>query len=157
LRERPAEFEALLNHFLTAIATEMQRPRPALAEATLQALKAYSWPGNIRELRNVVESAALRATGALIEPSDLPPELLLPRSPQAARRTTLPQQQSDANRELSPQQQADRERILTALSECHGNQTRAAEYLGMPRRTLVAKLSAYGIPRPRKLDFPTGP
>jgi DNA-binding NtrC family response regulator len=155
LRERPAEFDALLNHFLSAVAKEVRRPRPVVAEATLQALKAYSWPGNIRELRNVIESAALRATGDRIEPSDLPRELFLQRTAEPNRRIPVPRDAGGSERGLNPRQRADRERILSALRACHGNQTRAAEYLGMPRRTLVAKLSAYRIPRPRKLDSPT--
>jgi DNA-binding NtrC family response regulator len=157
LRERPTELDALINHFLSAVAREMRRPRPALAEATLLALRAYPWPGNIRELRNVVESAALRATGERIEPGDLPRELLQERPAQPSLRIAAQPRAADSQRTLSSRQQADRERILSALSACHGNQTRAAEYLGMPRRTLVAKLSAYGIPRPRKLESPTGP
>jgi len=155
LRERPAELDALLEHFLSAAAREMRRPRPAVAEATLRALKAYPWPGNIRELRNVVESAAVRAVGDRIEPGDLPRELLLQRPAESGPRVSLRPRATDTRGELSPRQAADRERILSALSACHGNQTRAAEQLGMPRRTLVAKLAAYRIPRPRKLDFPT--
>jgi len=156
LRERPAELDALLNHFLSAMTKELRRPRLALAEAARRALNAYEWPGNIRELRNVIESAALRATGECIEPDDLPRELLVHRPLDPSQRPSLRPHTGESQRELNARQQADRERILSALNACHGNQTRAAEYLGMPRRTLVAKLSAYGIPRPRKLDSPTG-
>jgi len=156
LRERPAELDALLDHFLSATTKELRRPRLALAEAARRALNTYEWPGNIRELRNVIESAALRATGECIEPDDLPRELLLNRPVDPSQRPSLRPHTGEPQRALNARQQADRERILSALNACHGNQTRAAEYLGMPRRTLVAKLSAYRIPRPRKLDFPTG-
>ncbi|MBV9945238.1 MAG: sigma-54-dependent Fis family transcriptional regulator, partial [Myxococcales bacterium] len=150
LRRRPAELEPLARHFIEAFCREMRRPGLALAPATLERLRGYAWPGNIRELRHVVECAVLRAEGESIEPSDLPPELgQETATPPPESAWTRAQSVFPSAAPLSESQHAERERILRALAECHGNQTRAAERLMMPRRTLVAKLSAYGIPRPR--------
>jgi two-component system, NtrC family, response regulator AtoC len=62
----------------------------------------------------------------------------------------VPSSDDSGSVELNPRQRAERDRIIQALKACNGNQTRAADYLGMPRRTLVTKLAAYDIPRPRK-------
>jgi DNA-binding NtrC family response regulator len=163
LRERVLEIEPLAQAFLSAIAKELERPGLQLSAAALEQLQRYRWPGNVRELRNAIECAALLANDSLIEIAHLPPSIRESVSPVAIKTPniglaagaaladpaeTLPPGLSDARRRL------EYERIVQALEACNGNQTRAAEHLSMPRRTLVAKLSAYGIPRPRKLSSP---
>jgi|GEM_PF-1426290 len=158
LRSRTSEVLPLVDEVARAVAADIQRPQPRFSSEAKKCLVQYRWPGNVRELRNVVECAILRAEGNVVDVADLPEELRnsvqLPLSPATA--PSLPALGvSPAARDLSlsPQQAEERERILRGLTACNGNQTRAAEYLGMPRRTLVAKLAAYAIPRPRK---PTG-
>ena len=163
LRERVLEIEPLAQAFLAAIAKELERPGLQLSAAALEQLQRYRWPGNVRELRNAIECAALLANDSLIEIAHLPPSIRESVRPAAIKPPTsgvatgaslpdpgetLPPGLSDARRRL------EYERIVQALEACNGNQTRAAEHLSMPRRTLVAKLSAYGIPRPRKLSSP---
>jgi len=163
LRERVLEIEPLAQAFLTAIAKELERPGLQLSAAALEHLQRYRWPGNVRELRNAIECAALLANDSLIEIAHLPPSIRESAHPTPIKTPTfgltvgaslpepaetLPPALSDARRRL------EYERIVQALEACNGNQTRAAEHLCMPRRTLVAKLSAYGIPRPRKLSSP---
>jgi len=149
LRARPAELEPLIAMFAAGISREADRPVPHFSAAALAKLQRYSWPGNIRELRNVIECAVLLAGGSDVEVSHLPPAL--------CDGEALPPLESQALSEegggpagLDSRQRAERERIMQALHLCNGNQSRAAERLKMPRRTLVAKLAAYDVPRPRK-------
>jgi DNA-binding NtrC family response regulator len=158
LRERVTELEPLVRTFVVSISSELERVAPRVSEGAMQMLKVHAWPGNIRELRNAVECAVLRCDGSSIEPKDLPAEIAhrtvssssLPAAGPSMPTARPVQTDSEAPAGLNPQQRAERERIVQALAACNGNQTRAAEYLGMPRRTLVAKLAALQVPRPRK-------
>jgi two-component system, NtrC family, response regulator AtoC len=127
LRERTDEIAPLARHFLK---------RGSLAPAALQKLAGHRWPGNVRELKNVIERAQMLAGGGPVEAMHIVLD-----APQPAAASAGPLQA-----ELSA---IERDRIVQALEQCAGNQTRAAELLGMPRRTLVAKLAQLGVPRPR--------
>jgi DNA-binding NtrC family response regulator len=164
LRERVGEIAKLARAFADAAALELDRPPPPLAPDALAMLEAYSWPGNIRELRNMMERAVLLCGGGRIDVQHLPTQKM---------RATVPPRRSashalpvaddvpaiDAHpiatdrplREVVKEQVAavEKQRILDALQRAAGNQTVAAQLLGMPRRTLVKRLRAYGIPRPR--------
>jgi transcriptional regulator of acetoin/glycerol metabolism len=131
LRERLDEIEPLARAFL--------KNGPALTREALAVLHGYGWPGNVRELRNALERAALLAGRGPVRPEHLPPPI---GRGEAAGDEALGLK--DAVRE------AERERIMAALAATGGNQTRAAELLGVSRRTLVARLAEYDIPRPRK-------
>jgi DNA-binding NtrC family response regulator/pSer/pThr/pTyr-binding forkhead associated (FHA) protein len=139
LRERTSEIEPLAQLFLDRAARELGLVRPpSLAFATIELMRAYSWPGNIRELRNAIDRAVL-LSGDVIEPIHLPFEKISASWPDRSKR--LP---------LSPEEEAHRARIIAALEQCAGNQTRAAEVLGVARQTLSKWLTRYGFPRPRK-------
>jgi two-component system response regulator AtoC len=155
LRERADDIEPLARHFVAAFSRQLGRQLVTIQPSALRRLRAHPWPGNVRELRNVMEWAVLHAAEDAIDERHLPPTLerrpladtadrRAPRFDRPTHDTTPPERWTDAK-------QAERHRILGALASCNGNQTRAAEWLNMPRRTLVAKLSAYDIPRPRKL------
>ncbi|HTJ41953.1 MAG TPA: sigma 54-interacting transcriptional regulator [Kofleriaceae bacterium] len=131
LRERAIEIEPLARAFAAAAAAPLERPTPAFAPDALAALAAHDWPGNVRELRNAVERAVLLADGAITR-DDLFGKLTPKAAPPA------------------PAIDDERARIIAALEQCAGNQTRAAELLGMPRRTLVKRLGQYAIPRPKR-------
>ena len=150
LRERISEIEPLVRSLLLAAAREHQRPVPHVTDSSWSLLREYTWPGNIRELKNVVECAFLLAGGGHIEPAHLPLHgafggALGPSTP-TLRVPVIPSGVMKADR-----RGLEREQILAALAACNGNQTRAAQYLSMPRRTLVSKLQVHDIPRPRKL------
>jgi two-component system, NtrC family, response regulator AtoC len=147
LRERAAEVEIFARKFLTSACVELELPEKlTLSPEALELLRSYSWPGNVRELRNAIERAAVLCTGSTILPEHLPPSMLnrTPRPAGPAR---------DATSHLPGEiRNLERTRIVEALESCNGNQTRAAELLGISRRTLVSRLAEFGLPRPRKRD-----
>jgi DNA-binding NtrC family response regulator len=148
LRARSTEIAPLAERFLAAACQMLERPQALrLSRETLGHLERHSWPGNVRELRNVIERAAVLAERDVIEPADLPGHL----TGVARRRdpTTAPSIETDADRPPF-ERTSDRQRIIDALERCAGNQTRAAKLLGVSVRTLVNRLTEYGIPRPRK-------
>jgi len=169
LRERVDEIERLARALITESCQRMGRAEPELSPEVLEHLQQYPWPGNIRELRNVIERAVLLCSGDRLELSHLPAEKLS--SHFAARRSGhTPSPMPTPVPPLSPplpapplrgaallpaelREQlalAERQRIVDALSRCAGNQTEAAQALGISRRTLVKRLAAFNIPRPRK-------
>ena len=150
LRERPREIEALAASFLAAACRDLERVPPlAFSLAALDVLRQHTWPGNVRELRNAVERAAVMCTESTVLPEHLPPSLLAAlRAPQA--RAVAPLAVGAAPQSLQSEVHAlERTRILEALERCGGNQSEAARQLGMPRRTLVSRLSELGVRRGR--------
>ncbi|MCC6487893.1 MAG: sigma-54-dependent Fis family transcriptional regulator [Candidatus Hydrogenedentes bacterium] len=105
-----------------------------LAPATERALMAYDWPGNVRELRNALERASLMASGTLILPTDLPPQV------QEAKLMEQPGRVL-----VGDMQEIQRRAILEALEKTGGNKTRAAALLNISRRNLIYKLREYGV------------
>jgi len=175
LRQRVAEIMPLAAGFVEQFCREAGHPAVAITSEARSYFERYSWPGNIRELRNVVERAVLLSGGEPIAPEHLPVEKMraLDRptpplrragsssrlsAPAQPRPTPTPRPTPSGGRRRRQQRESgirgelrdlERERILEALEECAGNQSRAAELLGMSRRTLVNRLTAYGVPRPR--------
>jgi two-component system, NtrC family, response regulator AtoC len=146
LRERRDEIPALADLFLAASARQVGagHPAPRLAPEALAALVAYDWPGNIRELRNVIERAVLFAAGGPITLEHLPVEKMRRAGP-----TDAPPPSASARPPAMTMVELEKQAIIDALERCAGNQTRAAELLGMPRRTFCKRLAAYNIARPR--------
>jgi DNA-binding NtrC family response regulator len=152
LRERTREIARLAEVFLSRAAAQMNAPQLRLTPEAVQRLEHHAWPGNVRELRNVIERAAALCarTGEAIAPSHLPTHLGQPQGQAASARpharSTVPVPADapaaavrDAVRDL------ERERIVEALRKTGGNQTQAAEILGLPRRTLAYKMARLGI------------
>jgi DNA-binding NtrC family response regulator len=181
LRERPEEIESLARRFIRQASARMQRREvPQLSPEALERMLKYSWPGNIRELRNTIDRAVLLCGRDPIRVEHLPTEKMgatlpaVPRpmteedtgtvafdSPEATHRVPRlpavdvapppPAEGGVAEGGLAERIDAlERQQILEALDRCAGNQTRAAKMLGISRGKLVARLEAYGIPRPRK-------
>jgi two-component system response regulator AtoC len=142
LRERRAEIVPLAMTLL-AQATKTTSP-PPLTPAALAKLESYSWPGNIRELRNVVERAVVLSAGG---PIDAPHLFVDTITLSAAPPPPTPSSGRDLRSDVEGY---ERTRIEQALEQAGGNQTKAAEILGISRRTLVSRIEAYGMPRPRK-------
>ena len=155
LRARRDEILPLAEQFVASAAGPLGRAF-VLSEDAKTYLMAHDWPGNIRELRNACERAVLLATGAMIERQHLSIEEPK-RQPGRYRSPTTPPPGSMLSADMPSQVRAtvaelEKQRILEALEKCAGNQTRAAELLGISRRTLINRLDEYGIARPRKRE-----
>jgi two-component system, NtrC family, response regulator AtoC len=142
LRERPLDVEPLAKLFLERACTSFETQPRHFSAAALAVLAGYSWPGNVRELRSVVERAVLLGPGPELGPAELGlPASDVPGSLESASVTRID--------ELAQATDAERDRIVQALEACGGNQSRAAQMLGVPRRTLVRRIAQLGLPRPR--------
>jgi DNA-binding NtrC family response regulator len=153
LRSRVVEIPYLAETFARQICRDLGRPPPVLPPPIIELFETYAWPGNIRELKNIVERAVLLSVGPIIGREHLPMEKLAPSAaPPAGVRSSpgaglTPPPRVDTQKLAAP---TEKEKIVAALEACAGNQSRAAELLGMPRRTFVYKLDQYKIPRPKK-------
>lgn len=150
LSRRTEDIAPLAEHFLAGW-RQAGREVPSLSAAAAEALRQYPWPGNVRELRNVMEHAAAGARGGQIWPSDLPESVRRPVSSDAAAAGDLVRQyvsqfasaQKDMHRAaLEP---VERAVIEQALERCGGNQSAAAEVLGVHRNTLRKRIKELGI------------
>ena len=137
LRERREDIEPLVQFFVDRFARKLSRNIAGVDPAALAALHAHAWPGNIRELENVIERAVLLSDGSTITVSDLPEGV----EPGPAGPASLRDQVRDATRDL------ERRAIVEALDGAHGNVTHAAERLGLSRRGLQLKMRELEISR----------
>jgi DNA-binding NtrC family response regulator len=146
LRERRLLIEPLVQKYIREFAARNQRPVVGIAPAALQTLQEHEWPGNIRELRNVIERAVALSSGAQIGMDDLPAALLA-RYPACAGQAApqlspLPVQDGSL---ATTKAAAEAQRILAALQKHNNNRLRAAAELGISRMTLYKKLHRYGL------------
>jgi len=144
LRERKEDIPLLVEHFLERYATPLGIEQPKISENALKQLMTYEWPGNVRELQNCVYSAMAVASGSTIEPADLPRRICSDLQPSDMSRVA-PGQISLAEAAAQATAQAEQEAISKALMETQGNREKAAELLGIGRKTLYRKLRQYGI------------
>ena len=151
LRDRREDILPLSQSFLKAVAGA-KSPSPRVREDAAMCLLDYAWPGNVRELRNLIERAFALSEGRSIGPEHLPLEkmrsVVLVRHPQPALQTAVGAELPVTD--LTSDELAERQRILDALEACGGNQSMAAEHLGVSRSTLLNRLNAYRIRRPRR-------
>jgi transcriptional regulator with PAS, ATPase and Fis domain len=130
LRERPEDIVALAEHFL-----RLKAPRKSFTSQAISALLSHSWPGNIRELRNLVAKSAMESHGNEIDFSRL--NAALTGEPTAQRQT--------ASMPVGNLESMEEQMIIKALERTGGHRTLAAEQLGISRRTLSRKLKEYSI------------
>jgi two-component system response regulator HydG len=135
LRERPEDVAALSKHFLARAAAAAGREPPALSADVAAALRDYAWPGNVRELKHVIERALAASDGGAVTLRQLPKEILdgpaLRPDDVAGRRPTL--------------EEVERRYIAATLQHARGNQTQAAQLLGISRKALWEKRKRYGL------------
>ncbi len=148
LRQRSEDIQRLAEHFLRQAARTLKRPCPVFTEADLQQLQNYGWPGNIRELQNVIERAVILAQDNQLQ-FDLP-----------GATSTQIAEAADGERSASPdgeiiresdRKQQDREAIIAALEKSSGKvggRGGAAEILGIKTTTLHSRIKALGIKKP---------
>jgi len=151
LRERLLDIESLAASFLFAACRDLERTPPlSISSSTFDILRRYAWPGNVRELRNVIERAAVMCSERKILPEHLPLSLLAATKMTPGTQTSSSSiRPSDAPNLQMAQKSFERDRILEAIERCAGNQSEAARQLGMPRRTLVSRLTKLGLTRRR--------
>jgi DNA-binding NtrC family response regulator len=145
LRERAEDIVLLAGTFLREFAEENGRPVKPLSDAALRAMRAYPWPGNVRELRTAIEHGVVMSNDPLIDLHHLPASLF-GAPPAIAPSATLP---ADGKIPLAAPREFNLHELETsairaALAEAAGNRTRAAELLGISRRTLQRKLKEDG-------------
>jgi DNA-binding NtrC family response regulator len=146
LRARPGEIALLAARFAGEECRLAGRSPVTISSDALEALTAHDWPGNVRQLRNVIGRAAVLSESE-IGLEHLPPEIA---EPIAKLKAPVVAEKSGDYTSLKEQfRDAERKRILDALKAANGNQTKAAKSLNMPRRTLVSKMGAMGIDGPR--------
>jgi len=133
LRERPGDIELLLDHFLNRFAARYGKPVREFSPQARALLVGFKWPGNVRELENEVERLVVLSEGSTIHPEDLPYSVRrgMPGIPLA----------------LPPLKEVERNHIVKALRHTGWNITRAAEILGISRKTVHEKIKQYGLER----------
>jgi len=137
LRERPDDIPLLATTFLSRFAIDMKRPTLVFDPRTLDVMRRYAWPGNVRQLKNAVERMAVLASDDRLTPALLPPEVLAgPTTPEV----------DDSGLPYKDAVVAYKRRLVqAALAQTAGNQTRAAEILGLQRSYLNRLIKDLGI------------
>ena len=131
LKERKEDLLLFANHFLDLANSELRKDIIGFDNDTMQLFQSYSWPGNLRQMKNVIKYATLLATGRYITRKELPEEL----TENLSSHTNIQLKNVEHERDL----------IRKALQECGNNKTRAAQLLGIDRKTLYNKLKIYQL------------
>lgn len=135
LKDRTEDILLFANFFLDQANKELERNLVGFDVEACDALQRYDWPGNLRQLKNVVKRATLLATGDFITCKELGEELHATETNQETVNLTLRNEDDE------------KQRILQALQQTKNNKTRAAQLLGIDRKTLYNKLKLYNIPQ----------
>lgn len=139
LRERKEDIPELVEHLFQRAKERHAISDVKIAPSVMPHLVAYRWPGNVRELENLVERLLVLSPHASIQEEDLPEDI----------RRVVPDASSfwvDLPDEGISLETVERELIIRALERCNGNQTHAAKYLDISRRTLIYRMEKYGLP-----------
>jgi DNA-binding NtrC family response regulator len=143
LRERQEDIAPLAEYFLKRYRRESGKPVTAISEKAMSLLNNYSWPGNIRELENVVERAVVLSNQPVLTPEDLPPEI---RDGSVQRLFDGPSgQEAFLVSDMPPLEEVKKRYVLRVLALCKGNVSRAAKTLNVDRRSLYRMLIRYKI------------
>ncbi len=141
LRERPEDILPLAQHFLERFARKFHRPLAAIAPDAQERLVGYPWPGNVREVRNLMERMAITCRGRELRASDLPAEIRGAAEPGPGR-WVLPAEGCDLE---ALERDLARCLISQALERTGGNVSQAARLLGLPRGTLRHRMESLGL------------
>jgi DNA-binding NtrC family response regulator len=162
LRERGTDLEQLVRHYVSRFGRTLHRDIREIAPETLDRLRAYSWPGNIRELQSVIKQALLRASGPVLLPSFLPDLTTEATSASKDSGSALPDLDAFICKQLArdtkdvhgeTHRQVDRLLLVRALEHTGGNQREAARVLGISRQTIRTKLRSLGLTVNLALDI----
>lgn len=138
LKDRQEDILLFANFFLDQANRELDRHLIGLDAAASEAMQNYSWPGNLRQLKNIVKRATLLAQGDFISIRELGDEILEHATPDA---------QQMQHSFVLHDEETEKQRILNALQQTGNNKTKAAQLLGVDRKTLYNKLKLYNIPQ----------
>src|SRR5579871_2953439 len=138
LRDRADDVPELVQHFFVKAKHEQGRPDLVLPPRLLQYFSGYTWPGNVRELENIIERIVVLARGEEITLNDLPDFLRRERQAVEALHLDLPPHGISL-------EAVEKELIVRALEKCNGNQTHAAQYLDISRKTLIYRMEKFGL------------
>jgi two-component system response regulator AtoC len=139
LRERPEEIELLAHHFCASFAVAHHKPNRALEPDAIDSLRSQVWPGNVRQLQNLIERLVIFSDLPQISASDVQRELARDRGPEVPA-------ESEGSSLLDTQRlAAERQALTSALQRAANNRSLAARLLGISRRTLYNKLEAHGL------------
>lgn len=138
LRERREDIPELIDVLLKRARTRHNLPEIRLSPAVIQRLTSYNWPGNVRQLENVIERMLVLATSDIVTEEDLPAELQHHPINQGSPWFELPEEGISL-------EAVEKDLIVRALDRFHGNQTHAARYLDVSRRTLIYRMEKFGI------------
>jgi transcriptional regulator with GAF, ATPase, and Fis domain len=151
LRERVEDIPELVAHFLRLYGRRAGKEVVTIDDDALARLKAYPWPGNVRQLESVIDRAVVVAEKAVVTVDDLPPELNAGDFPAAAAGEGVPAVPAEGTNgaavqaERSARERREREQMVRALSAAGGNKAEAARALGMARSTLLSRLKKLGL------------
>ena len=140
LRERSEDVQLIADFLLDKLSQQHAVFRPVLDPDALECLSRYAWPGNIRELRNVLERALLMSSDAVISKESLPHEVRFAEPSGLQRLTPLPQEG-----ELKRLEQVEKDTIISMIERQNGNMTSVARELGIAKSTLYVKLKKFDI------------
>ena len=143
LRERRGDIPLLVNYLLTKLSARVRKKGISLAPETLERLLMYDWPGNIRELENILERTIVLSNNNQLLPSDLPPHMMS--SEFLYKRDNIQNESRLKVSIRSSKAGMEREFIARALNEESGNRTNAAKRLGISRKGLQLKIKEYGL------------
>jgi two-component system NtrC family response regulator len=138
LRERRDDIPLLIQHFLKKHCDRYQMPMPNLSEEAVDLLTHHNWPGNVRELENVIENVIVLSRSNQIGAEALPPQVRQTRSRVSIINLKLPDEGIDL-------EQVEKEILVQALERNHWNQTRAAGFLNISRKTLIYRMEKFGL------------
>ena len=138
LRERPEDIPELVQHFFLQAKEKQSRPELVLPTRLLPYFSGYTWPGNVRELENIIERIVVLARGEEITLNDLPDFLRRERPTVEALHLDLPSHGISL-------EALEKELIVRAMEKFAGNQTRAAQYLDISRKTLIYRMEKFGL------------
>jgi DNA-binding NtrC family response regulator len=143
LRERREDIPVLVKSFLAQVRAIGEHTVEDVSREAMRLLLDHSWPGNVRELRAAIEYAVINSSSSVLQPDDLPPEILSPleRGPGAAQTPAPPPPLDEAE---------SRDQILAVLREVKGNRSEAAQRLGMSRSTFYRRLAELGLVAPTR-------